>query len=144
MPTNSSIHAKPCDVCLSPIRMEIENLLENRVSQREIAIRYASKFLCGVNTLRAKLSRHKNKHLGMFGNLRQQDSSESYRMTTTSLEAMGDSLLKIGSKIIKEQPEKVNLRDVVSLQKLLLDRQRMSASNDSLKLSMARFFGGFM
>lgn len=61
----------------------------------------------------------------------------------TSVEALAAGLLKIGMMIVERYPDQVKLRDVISSQKLLLDKAKLSSQENALKLAMARFFGGF-
>ena len=136
-----STRARPCQICFSPIRGEIEAFLRKGYSQRVIAEKYLSHFSCGVETLRVKISRHKNKHLRKFMSLVvQTDKSGSSK---TSVEALAAGLLKIGMMIVERYPDQVKLRDVISSQKLLLDKAKLSSQENALKLAMARFFGGF-
>jgi len=132
---------KPCDVCLSPYRREIEAAIKHGQSQFSVASRYQKYFNCGLMTLRAKLSRHKVKHLGKFTNLIQVPESG---MSRTSIEALAQGLLDIGIRIVNENPDKVTMRDVIASQKLIFDARRVQLSEDSFKLAMARFFGGFI
>lgn len=132
---------KPCDICLSPYRTKIETMLKQGFSQRKTAEKYQKYFTCNPDTLRSKISRHKTKHKGLYKDIAYMPNSS--KMSSTSLETFAQGLLEIGMKAIEHYPEKVKTSNIISAQRLLLEKQKTQHTEDALKIAMARFFGGF-
>ena len=85
---------KACDICKSPLRPYIETMINKRVPQRKIATKWQEFFKCGLDTLRSKISRHKNKHAGLF---RQYFIPQSPTMTPKAQKALAQTLIKLGA-----------------------------------------------
>lgn len=86
---------KPCAICKSPLRPYIEAMIDKRIPQRRIAAKWQEYFNCGLDTLRSKISRHKNKHKEIF---RQFLIPQDPTMTPSAQKALIQALLKLGIK----------------------------------------------
>jgi hypothetical protein len=60
-----------------------------------------------------------------------------------SVESFAQKLLDIGQARIDTDPSKVQIKDVISAQKLLIEKSKLKLGEASLMLNMAKMFGGF-
>lgn len=132
-----------CDLCTSPFRSEIDLALRNHEAQSRIINRFMEKF--GVklkDTFRKKLKRHE-KHMNKTAEgMVVIESQPGMPTTHATLEKFAQSLLEIGSKRLDEHPEDVTIPDVIQAQRLLIERSRVKVQEDSLRLAVAKMFGG--
>lgn len=59
-----------------------------------------------------------------------------------TLEKFAQRLLEIGDKRLDEHPGDVTIPDVIQAQRLLIERSKVKVQEDSLRLAVAKMFGG--
>ncbi|MBI5357041.1 hypothetical protein HZB78_05555 [Candidatus Collierbacteria bacterium] len=62
--------------------------------------------------------------------------------TRVTMEKFAQRLLEIGDKKLTQHPEEVTIPDVIQAQRLLIERSRVKVQEDSLRLAVAKMFGG--
>ncbi len=141
---------RPCVICVSPYKTEIDALMRAGVTNPRIAEKYISKFLNNKSaaTLVVQMRRH-NKHLDQSRRvavLMMPEPGVHPILPRASMEQFAQKLLEIGTKALlnlETNPDKVQMKDVIAAQRMLIEKQKLSIHEDALKLTMARFFGGF-
>ncbi|MBI4335826.1 MAG: hypothetical protein HY589_04140 [Candidatus Omnitrophica bacterium] len=132
-----------CDICTSPFRLEIDTALRNHEMMIRVIRRYKDKF--GVKleeTFRKRLqthAKHMNRNAEGLVVIESQPGVGARRAT---LEKFAQKLLEIGDKRLDEHPERVTIPDVIQAQRLLIERSRVKVQEDSLRLAVAKMFGG--
>jgi len=144
---------RPCPVCLSPWRSEIEGMYRDRKEIKTIALKYRERFPDYKNwrTVHALFTRH-FKHQALASAIEATqvpNDPTAIVLPRTTLESLAQRLLDIGGKGIEfyeKNPSfasKLPLKYALDAQKLLIMRQRNQISENALKISLARMFGGF-
>lgn len=132
-----------CDICTSPYRSEIDRSLRHHEVKARIIERFMKKF--GVrleDTFRKRLKVH-FEHMDKTANAPLViEAQPGVPTTRISLESFAQRLLEIGNKKLDKHPETVTIPDVIQAQRLLVERSRVKVQEDSLRLAVAKMFGG--
>ena len=132
-----------CDLCLSPYRSDIERSLRNNERKITLVRRYMTKFNVTLeDTFRKKLQRHEA-HMDRTSKLPVIiEGNPGIPTTRVTMEKFAQRLLEIGSLRIAQHPEEVTIPDVIQAQRLLVERSKVKVQEDSLRLAVAKMFGG--
>lgn len=130
---NSTGRKKPCYICLSPFRKRIESALARRTIQRKIAQRWQRHFACSLETLRSKLSRHKNNHAKLFKSATLFALRSGNTTSLLPIETYAQLLLKHGMTLLNYSPGKFKPKDIIAAQELLLKKQKLDIREKALR-----------
>lgn len=141
---------RPCDICVSPWRGQIESAIDAHMLRKDICAKYMQYFPgCNVPvSFLQKINIH-IKHRSRAANIMSFAASGGVgnpSESRASLESLAQKLLVLGDKavdLMMNDPSKVDMKDVLTAQKLLIDKKKVRVQEDALKLGMAKFLGGF-
>lgn len=132
-----------CDICTSPFRSEIDVALRNHEVKARIVDRYMKKFgVTKEDTFRKRLRKHLEHMNKTAEGMVVIEAQPGMPTTHATLEKFAQRLLEIGDKRLDEHPENVTIPDVIQAQRLLIERSRVKVQEDSLRLAVAKMFGG--
>ena len=146
---------RPCDLCRSPYRREIEKLIYGgEMTIPAIARKYSTmlqkKLQRTINLMR---SHKRDNHKDLVPN-QVYGAKATYNNNTPNLNAdrkkilnfelAAEQLLAIGMEGASDLSPKEALSLAAQLQKTHLEGRKVKVSEDSLKLTAAKFFGGFL
>jgi len=136
---------------LSPYRPEIEKLLRQGVPKTVITRKYAPLMnMKEVNFYKIlqRYEKNRGKHANVsLANLTTgpiiDPGNGVIAQPSKTVEEFAAKLLQIGMQMAEENPGQVRMRDVISAQKLLMDKQKLKLDEQSMMLNIAKLFGGF-
>lgn len=155
MPENSKPKiTRPCSICYSPYRKEIEDLTASGVPIIELARKYSPILNKKLNQVRLAISNHKRKEharlipkqtvgIGALYN-RNAPSLESDSKKAVTFNLAAEQLLKLGMDKMTELTGKDALLMAATLQKVHLEEKKVKVQEDALQLAAAKYFGGFL
>lgn len=136
-----------CAVCKSPQRKTIERLWKDRNNIRKEIWEKYKPAIAGVSSYESfshimhTHMRDKHAEQNEVVIALQKDSGILGKEVT--IESFAQKMLELGQiKINNMTPGEIKLKDVIAAQKLLLDKQKISLSEDMMAIKMAELFGG--
>jgi len=149
------VRFKPCQICNSPYRNQIENAWNNNVPRREIfehfspllghSTVHATEAACRRHFAKAHYSKAK-KHIPLNA-----PADSPHRMSKTSLNELAQGLMDIGGNMVsfyKDNPlvarKELKIGEIMKAQDSVTNRMKVQVTQDALKLQMAKMFGGFI
>jgi len=128
-----------CRICLSPYRKEIDHLLMGRHSYMEVATKFQKEFKAPASLLYQSIRNHYTRKHSPPNEI----VIPAYGVNGNKIELFAQHMLEFGEKMIKDEPERVEMRDVISAQKLTLEKARLKLDQAGMMIEMAKVFGGF-
>ena len=153
-----------CRICESPYRDEIERLIKKGIAQKEVYTTFAPAFETAPVNLKMSFYKHfKKKHpplldpvpqrsyLAERNQIKQEQQARDAQIApptqnkvanTNSPEAYAERLLELGFSPELMNSKKVSHKDIVSAQKLLIEKERVKNERDALKISLLKLMAG--
>lgn len=133
---------KPCIVCLSPYRRDIEREIKNKRPDLHIARDYLEYLPSkSAMSLRQIINRHK-KHLKYENQIMVVNPGDHPAITKTTVESYAKHLLQIGKQMALETPWRFEPKDVIAAQELVIKQKQLNLQENAMKVSLAKMFGG--
>ena len=136
-----------CSLCVSPLRPEIERLLKKGVPIIDISRSYHEVFNNTEASLYLKIKRHiTRKHPVRI--IDTEAAKEKLReraaqvASGATIENYADQMLKIGLSDELLNPGRVSHANVISAQKLKLDKDKLKLQSDATRMAMINRGGG--
>ena len=143
-----------CAVCISPYRREIEKLIEAGMEMSKIAKKYSHLIQKSENNTTLIIRRHNHDNHKELIPKQMYGFKQTYGGNAPSLEkdaekavdfeVAAQQLLEIGMKGIQFLTPREALKLSTELQKTHLEGKKVKVSESALKLTAAKFFGGFI
>lgn len=144
---------RPCQICYSPYRKDIENMvLKQKSTMKAAAIKYAKIMEKSVSAIYQSMQKHfGKKHYNTFKTMTpgaraasvQVDLNRDYERAVT-FEKAGQTLLEQGMENIDDLSTRDKLNMAAKMQKINLEGKKQELGESQLKLQVAKLFGGFM
>lgn len=136
-----------CAVCKSPQRKEIERLWKDRNNVRSKLWEKFRPALVGVSSYESFshiMHKHtRDKHAEQNEVVIAIQKNAGILAPEVTIESFALKMLELGSiKVSNMSPDEIKLKDVIAAQKLMLDKQKISLSEDMMAIKMAELFGG--
>jgi len=146
---------RPCQLCNSPYRSQIEQTWKAGVPRKEIYDHFMSKtghkspLSLEAACYRHFAKKHYNeakKHIPLNA-----PADSPHRMSTTNLNDLSQGLMDIGAGMVdfwKDNPlvarKELKIGEIMKAQDSVTNRMKVQVTQDALKLQMAKMFGGFL
>lgn len=130
----------PCILCLSIYRSELSALYTQGVSTVTIWEKYKEKlkYKAGKKAFYQLIRRHVTMNHSEKAVILPE---ESRGVTSVTIEKFGQRMLEMGmQKIDTMTPETIQLKDVISAQKLVLDSKKIKIGEEAMLLMMRKMF----
>lgn len=142
MKTNKpALDFRPCHICLSPYRREIEKQIADGKPTFTVAKEYDQYFPIERDTFKNLMYKHMKEHLKYSGAIMVLHDANGV-VTPAKIETYAKKLMRLGLQMIDETPWVFEPKDIIAAQDLLLKTKTLSLQEDVVKMSMARIFGG--
>lgn len=152
--TEKKLPVRPCYLCMSPYRREIEKLAASGVPKMELARKYSPILNRKLMSVHHMIDNHLKKNHTELIPTQAVGINKIYNRNTPSLD--GDSkkavtfnlaaeqLLALGMDKMNELTGKDALLMAATLQKVHLEEKKVKVQEDALQLAAAKYFGGFL
>jgi hypothetical protein len=144
---------RPCQICYSPYRKDIEKMvLKQKSTMKAAAIKYSKVMEKSVSSIYQSLQKHfGKKHYNTFKTMTdgqraqsvQVDLNRDYNRAVT-FEKAGQTLLEKGMEDVDELSTRDKLNMAAKMQKINLEGKKQELGESQLKLQVAKLFGGFI
>lgn len=129
---------RPCRICKSPYRAEMEFLVGQKYSPNMVAKKYCQKFDCAAPNLYLMLQRHiKDEHPPLLD-----ETPPKEPVRGESFEDYANQLLKVGLSPDLMNAKKVSHAQVISAKRALLEEKKVNNEINAQKLAFMKFFRG--